>query len=53
MGAAPPESRGEGEWTAFSKFSEVAIYGFGFEACLKKVKEFVNPGGYVAVYDAV
>jgi hypothetical protein len=25
----------------------------GFEAGLKKVKEFVKPGGYVAVSDAV
>jgi ubiquinone/menaquinone biosynthesis C-methylase UbiE len=34
-------------------WSEGAIYNLGFEAGLKKVKEFVKPGGYVAVSDAV
>jgi len=34
-------------------WSEGAIYNLGFEAGLNKVKEFVKPGGYVAVSDAV
>ena len=34
-------------------WSEGAIYNLGFENGLKKVKEFVKPGGYVAVSDAV
>jgi len=34
-------------------WSEGAIYFLGFEAGLKKVKEFVKPGGYVAVSEAV
>ena len=34
-------------------WSEGAIYFLGFEAGLKKVKDFVKPGGYVAVSEAV
>ncbi len=34
-------------------WSEGAIYNFGFEKGLKAVKDFVRPGGYVAVSDAV
>lgn len=34
-------------------WSEGAIYNLGFETGLKKVKEFVKPGGYVAVSEAV
>ena len=34
-------------------WSEGAIYFLGFEAGLTKVKEFVKPGGYVAVSEAV
>jgi len=34
-------------------WSEGAIYFLGFEAGLKKVKEFVKPGGYVAISEAV
>ena len=34
-------------------WSEGAIYLMGFELGLAKVKEFVKPGGYVAVSDAV
>ena len=34
-------------------WSEGAIYNLGFEAGLEKVKEFVKPGGYVAVSEAV
>lgn len=34
-------------------WSEGAIYFLGFEAGLKKVKNFVKPGGYVAISEAV
>ena len=34
-------------------WSEGAIYILGFESGLKKLKEFVKPGGYVAVSEAV
>ena len=34
-------------------WSEGALYNLGFEAGLKKVKEFLKPGGYIAVSDAV
>jgi SAM-dependent methyltransferase len=34
-------------------WSEGAIYFIGFEAGLAKVKEFIKPGGYVAVSEAV
>jgi ubiquinone/menaquinone biosynthesis C-methylase UbiE len=34
-------------------WSEGAIYFLGFEAGLAKVKQFVKPGGYVAVSEAV
>jgi SAM-dependent methyltransferase len=34
-------------------WSEGAIYNLGFEAGLKQIKQFVKPGGYVAVSDAV
>ena len=34
-------------------WSEGAIYLLGFEAGLKKIKEFVKPGGYVAVSEVV
>ena len=34
-------------------WSEGAIYLIGFESGLAKVKQFVKPGGYVAVSDAV
>ena len=34
-------------------WSEGAIYFLGFEGGLRKVKEFVKPGGYVAVSEAV
>ncbi|NET40052.1 MAG: class I SAM-dependent methyltransferase [Cyanothece sp. SIO1E1] len=34
-------------------WSEGAIYFLGFETGLKKVKDFVKPGGYVAVSEAV
>ena len=34
-------------------WSEGAIYFIGFELGLAKVKEFVKPGGYVAVSEAV
>jgi len=34
-------------------WSEGAIYILGFEAGLKKIKEFVKPDGYVAVSEAV
>ena len=34
-------------------WSEGAIYVIGFEAGLAKVKEYVKPGGYVAVSEAV
>ncbi|MBC8870384.1 MAG: class I SAM-dependent methyltransferase [Planctomycetes bacterium] len=34
-------------------WSEGAIYFLGFEKGLEKVKEFVKPGGYVAVSEAV
>jgi SAM-dependent methyltransferase len=34
-------------------WSEGAIYFLGFETGLRRVKEFVKPGGYVAVSDAV
>ena len=42
-----PESSFDVVW------SEGAIYFLGFEAGLKKVKDFVKPGGYVAVSEAV
>lgn len=34
-------------------WSEGAIYILGFEAGLKKIKEFVKPGGYIAVSEVV
>jgi SAM-dependent methyltransferase len=34
-------------------WSEGAIYNMGFENGLKKIKDFVRPGGYVAVSEAV
>lgn len=34
-------------------WSEGAIYNLGFESGLRKVKEFVKPGGYVAVSEVV
>ncbi len=34
-------------------WSEGAIYNIGFENGLKKIKNFVRPGGYVAVSEAV
>jgi len=34
-------------------WSEGAIYNLGFEVGLKKFKELIRPGGYVAVSDAV
>ena len=34
-------------------WSEGAIYNMGFEHGLRKIKEFVKPGGYVAVSEAV
>ena len=34
-------------------WSEGAIYFLGFEAGLRKIKDFVKPGGYVAVSEAV
>ena len=34
-------------------WSEGAIYFLGFEAGLKKIKDFVKPGGYVAISEAV
>ena len=42
-----PESSFDVVW------SEGAIYFLGFEAGLKKVKDFVKPGGYVTVSEAV
>ena len=42
-----PESSFDVVW------SEGAIYFLGFEAGLKKVKDFVKPGGYVAISEAV
>lgn len=42
-----PESSFDVVW------SEGAIYFLGFEAGLKKVKDFVEPGGYVVVSEAV
>ena len=42
-----PESSFDVVW------SEGAIYFLGFEAGLRKVKNFVKPGGYVAVSEAV
>ena len=42
-----PESSFDVVW------SEGAIYFLGFEAGLKKVKDFVKPGGYVVVSEAV
>ncbi len=42
-----PESSFDVVW------SEGSIYFLGFEAGLKKVKEFVKPGGYIAVSEAV
>lgn len=42
-----PESHFDVIW------SEGAIYNLGFEAGLKKVREFVKPGGYVAVSESV
>lgn len=34
-------------------WSEGAIYNLGFEAGLRKFREFVKPGGYVAVSEAI
>jgi SAM-dependent methyltransferase len=42
-----PESSFDVVW------SEGAIYFLGFEAGLRKVKDFVKPGGYVAVSESV
>lgn len=41
------------EWSFDVVWSEGAIYFLGFEAGLKKVKDFVKPGGYVTVSEAV
>ena len=41
------------EWSVDVVWSEGAIYFLGFEAGLKKVKDFVEPGGYVVVSEPV